>query len=411
MYNSFEPRDGAAPLTQEELLLVDEYRRAGVRQKAASAFTGIPSVPTHNTRSSAAYIPNPETVTLNDPLLEQEANRKRLQWAVLGLNLLLLTALVHPGFNQGLENILGVSNTQAPSLPDAPGVAPSLPVLPSPESIAPVPQLPSPGGAPATPPPAPSLPTPSAPVLPAPPSNDPMPKEEPPAAPVKPTPLPDAPGRGQVTDAQLAHRVLAYFNKRGWKYRQGKGRYNIAYIQAMDLDNTLNQGRYNHFDDVRLIFEVINGAPRIVGKWQATTKPGDYYYRNPMNPKGTATLKTRVQFEAWIMGVHRRGDHPALVQHGGPVTVVRRSEAHPSGPAPAPGSEDTGMFGINQHGVVGANMPRDDIRRASAGCLVGQNWDEHRVFINHLRSDKDFRGNPGFVWTTGVIPGIDILVR
>ena len=405
------------PLSEDELLLVDEFRRAKVRREAASVFSSTPNLAptaiqyptdTYPVAQSQPYLDahtkSVET-PVEDPQVLEMVRLKRGRWAVLGVNILIASVLFNPGLNQSLEAFLGLSNALQSISPS--GTQP----LPSPSSPPLQEPLPTPDTTPSPVPGQPPVPSPAQPA----PNTNPTPNPSP-ALPEPATPAPTQPVQpdrgGVVSDAQLAQFVLAYFRKNNWVVREGARRYNIAYIQTMDMDNTLNGGRYNAFDDARVLFEVINGQPRIVGKWQATTRPGDYYYRNPMNGKGTAHLQTRRQFRAWIMGVHRRGDHPALVQHGGPVNVLR-TNGRPSTVTgdPPEGRPDQGFFGINQHGVVNQNMDREDIQRASAGCLVAQNWSDHTQFIQYLRNDADFVANPKYVWHTGIIPGRDILRR
>lgn len=80
--------------------------------------------------------------------------------------------------------------------------------------------------------------------------------------------------------------------------------------------------------------------------WPCVTRPGLRYVREPMNPKGTATLEPGQYRRS-----HRRGLHhgrPALVQVR-PVTVRRSSGL------------DVGLFGVNVHDVADPN----DL----AGCM------------------------------------------
>lgn len=401
------------PLSEDELLLVDEFRRAKVRQQAASVFS-VPVAPYQQPQLaptviqppiiSQPYTNPPIQTPIENPEATEAIKRRRGWWIITGVNLLIVTIIINPGLNQAFENYLGLANAFQNINPPTPTLPPTQP-LPTPQQPE---ELPTPSPTPSPPTPNPPVPSPPSPSVPKPPAPSPAPPQP------NPNPAPPSQGGqgGPVTDADLARYILAYFRKNNWVVREGARRYNIAYIQTMDLDNTLNAGRYNAFDDARILFEVVNGQPRIVGKWQATTRPGDYYYRNPMNRKGTAHLQTRRQFRAWVMGVHRRGDHPALVQLGGPVTVLR-TDGRPSTNTgdPPEGRPDIGYFGINQHGVVGQNMDRTDLQRASAGCLVAQNWSDHTQFIQYLRNDVDFVANSRYVWTTGVIPGRDILSR
>lgn len=227
------------------------------------------------------------------------------------------------------------------------------------------------------------------------------------APPVKPSSKPSAkPQAGvelqegkSISNAQLAQSIVDYAKSRGWVLREGPNRYNIFYVQGMDPDNSLNKSRYNAFDDLRILLVIEGGVPRIVAKWIATTKPGDYYHKYPMNKKGVSYIKPG-QYRAWIMGYHRSFLHPALVQLGGPVTVLRDNKR-----------PDTGFFGINQHGVLNRNVSRDTVDRASAGCLVVPTWAHQQQFVAYMRKDADFQRDNSYRFYTGIIPGRQLRLR
>ena len=62
--------------------------------------------------------------------------------------------------------------------------------------------------------------------------------------------------------------------------------------------------------------------------------------------------------------------------------------------------------GINQHS--GLNQSPSNIGKLSAGCLVGQNDDEHKKFMKILRGDPRFIANHGYKFMTTVIAGDDL---
>jgi hypothetical protein len=61
-----------------------------------------------------------------------------------------------------------------------------------------------------------------------------------------------------------------------------------------------------------------------------------------------------------------------------------------------------GVFGINQH--WGFDLPRSDIGRASAGCLVGRTKAGHRAFLELCRSDPRREANHGYRFLTTIMP-------
>lgn len=82
--------------------------------------------------------------------------------------------------------------------------------------------------------------------------------------------------------------------------------------------------------------------------WQLETEPGRPYLAKPMNPLGTAIMKAGQYRSAYQEGLHN--GRPALVQVG-PVTVYRDADRDRECEI-VPGSEDTGLFGVNIHDIT-----------------------------------------------------------
>jgi hypothetical protein len=61
-----------------------------------------------------------------------------------------------------------------------------------------------------------------------------------------------------------------------------------------------------------------------------------------------------------------------------------------------------GLFGVNQH--WGFDLPKADIRSASAGCLVGRTKKGHRDFMALLKADPRYEASHGYRFMTAVIP-------
>jgi len=131
-------------------------------------------------------------------------------------------------------------------------------------------------------------------------------------------------------------------------------------------------GRVNHFDDsINIYYEQD-------GKWvhqafKATTYPGIPSLLKPINPKGSAILKTG-QYQ-YKKGKHK-GQYDALVQHG-PVTVYRdnnRDLIYNSL------NEETGFFGINIHK---ASLYTKVVGPDSYGCqVIKEGFDNFMSVIN-----------------------------
>jgi hypothetical protein len=195
----------------------------------------------------------------------------------------------------------------------------------------------------------------------------------------------------------LGFTVARYMLKAGMFVAQGKGLLNIAYLEGVSLDGTLNDDSANEWNDLRIVFEVIDGQVTERGRWAATTEPGWYWTaKRRGNPKGAARIAFG-QYKAWRVGIHRNS-HQALVQTGGTVTVHR--DYNCDGVRTAD-KLDTGYFGINQH--WGWDMKKVD--KASAGCLVGQSRDGHRNFMTLVKTDKRYQVNSQYSFFTAVLAG------
>jgi len=80
-----------------------------------------------------------------------------------------------------------------------------------------------------------------------------------------------------------------------------------------------NSNEVNKFDDyIGVVFLTDKRGEKdafkvIVRYYPATTTPGSYYLKHPMNPKGSAILPLGEHSDLWRKGYHR-GRYPALVQ-------------------------------------------------------------------------------------------------
>jgi len=60
-----------------------------------------------------------------------------------------------------------------------------------------------------------------------------------------------------------------------------------------------------------------------------------------------------------------------------------------------------GLFGINQH--CGYDFSREDVRTASAGCLVGRTRPGHSAFMKLCKADPRYQVNHGYRFITSVL--------
>jgi hypothetical protein len=201
----------------------------------------------------------------------------------------------------------------------------------------------------------------------------------------------------------IPSRIVKYLLSKNYLVFTGLKEYNIVYVEGINEDWSLNSDTPNEFNDRRIVIEVVEGVPKIVNHWQATTEPGSHYTYNPMNSLGAARIKFG-QYKAWAVGMHGNADrHEALVQ-AAPITVYRDFDRN----FQRTGDKlDTGLFLVNQH--WGYDAPANDIKNASAGCLVGRRREGHREFMAIIKQDRRYVANKDYIFYTTVIPGDDLV--
>ncbi|MEG4959869.1 MULTISPECIES: hypothetical protein [unclassified Microcoleus] len=196
----------------------------------------------------------------------------------------------------------------------------------------------------------------------------------------------------------FAQRIIQYMEQEDYEISRGRGEKNIVYVEGSDVNGIGNDDRPNYFNDLRIIIAFNDKfQPVIEGIWIASTEPGYYYTDNPMNPKGAARIGFG-QYVAWQVGLHGYSNpHESLIQVG-EVKVHRdyNRDMKRTGDR-----IEWGYFGINQH--WGFSYPVNDIRDASAGCLIGRLWEEHLDFMARVKNDRRYLFDSGFVFPTTII--------
>lgn len=145
----------------------------------------------------------------------------------------------------------------------------------------------------------------------------------------------------------------------------------------------------NSFDDTIYVFFNNSEGKLVEHKFPATTDPGTYWLRNPMNPQGTAILKEGQYLNCYGLGLHR-GKYLAVVQKR-PVTVIRDYDRDAILDF-MNGKEENGLFGINIHRAseIGTTKVVD---KYSAGCQVFSNQTEFIKFLQLCERHKNLYGN------------------
>lgn len=204
----------------------------------------------------------------------------------------------------------------------------------------------------------------------------------------------------------FASRIVKYMQLKNYWLARLPGFLNLVYVEGANKDGSLNDDAFNKFNDRRLVLTIEAGKPTLVFNVLATTEPGKFYTENPLNPGGAARIAFG-QYKAWVVGLHNIGKpnrHEALVQKGRlPVHRDKNKDGKRTGDFIDVGDS----FGINQHS--GFNASPDNIGKASAGCLVGQNHEEHKQFMALVKTDPRFKkASRAYVFMTTVIAGDDL---
>ncbi len=150
----------------------------------------------------------------------------------------------------------------------------------------------------------------------------------------------------------------------------------------------------NRFDDEIHVFYKNSLNQWIHYVFPATTDPGTYWLKNPMNPQGTAILSQGQYKNAYQIGLHR-GKYYALVQVR-PVTVLRDYDRNAILDFQN-GRPETGMFGVNIH-HASVNGTTKTVDNYSAGCQVFSNINEFNLFMQLSEKHKQLYGN-SFTYT------------
>lgn len=202
----------------------------------------------------------------------------------------------------------------------------------------------------------------------------------------------------------LAGKIVKYMLKKEYWIARVVNCVNIAYVEGMNANGTPNKDKPNNFNDLRMVIGINSKrVPFIRGIWEATTEPGKYYTENPMSDKGAARIKFG-QYRAWAVGEHGVGihKHEALRQ-------VENLPVHRDLNKDFKRTNDEieiGMFGINQH--WGYDNPVGNVGRASAGCLVGRERDEHKTFMKIIKTDPKYKVNNRYRYHTTIIAGNEL---
>lgn len=181
--------------------------------------------------------------------------------------------------------------------------------------------------------------------------------------------------------------MLKLLESKGYKVYDRPYELNIVGVRKNDVVA-------NNFDDTIYTFWK-NDKGEWEGKtYNATTDPGTYWLKNPMNVDGTAILKEGQYVNAYKIGKHL-GQYDALVQVK-PVTVIRDYDRNAVLDFNN-GKETTGLYGINIHRASAINNLQN-VDKWSAGCQVIQSPLGFKDFMQSVEKHRGLYGN-NFTYT------------
>lgn len=145
----------------------------------------------------------------------------------------------------------------------------------------------------------------------------------------------------------------------------------------------------NRFDDEIHVF-----YKATAGKWKyhvfkATTDPGTFWLRNPMQEQGTAILSQGQYVDAYQVGMHQ-GQYKALIQCKA-VTILRDYNRNAKLDF-LNGKKSKGIYGINIH-KANAQGTTKYVDSYSAGCQVFENAEGFVKFLLLCEYHRKLYGN------------------
>lgn len=203
----------------------------------------------------------------------------------------------------------------------------------------------------------------------------------------------------------LAAAICKYAQKKGYCLSQGERQYNIFCIEGMNCNGSLNDNALDDWNARRIVIEILEAAPKIIGNWACTTRPGQQPDENPPNSEGCAFVAFG-QYKAWSVGLHygsgRRPPYEALVQTG--AIDIWRDTNH-TGTRSGKFLRDSTGNDINlHHGYGAANVGWN-----SEGCLTAQDDSGHFDFMALIKKDLRFVADNSYEYYVAVLPGWEVV--
>ena len=151
------------------------------------------------------------------------------------------------------------------------------------------------------------------------------------------------------------------------------------------------------FNDTEFVFYKNDRGTWVFNSFVITTDPSDFYLLKPINPKGTAIVKSGQYIDLWNFGFHKgRPDHKALVQVN-PIKVYRDNNLDAFKNF-YESSVEEGVFGINNHHAAKGIITKF-IGAYGAGCQVHADCNRYDNEFIPLIERSVLYGNHHFSYT------------
>jgi hypothetical protein len=180
-------------------------------------------------------------------------------------------------------------------------------------------------------------------------------------------------------DPAFITNLIDFYKSKKYVLNEKLNQVNIVGIRS---DSTAS----NKFDDLIIVFYKYESGWKGY-EYPATTDPGTYYLKNPMNVDGTAILMLG-QYQ-YKIGLHQ-GKYKALVQRG-KVDVLRDYDRNAILDF-FNGKKASGFFGINIHRANPSGLSAN-VDKWSAGCQVFADSTDFNHFLNIVENSVDLYGN------------------
>ena len=203
--------------------------------------------------------------------------------------------------------------------------------------------------------------------------------------------------------SSLAARAVRLLRAQGCWLSRHPDTVNIVYLEGVDSDGKINDDRPNVFNDLRMLIRVEQGKVKLAGCWEGTTEPGKHWTEEGISEHAKKYGAARIafgQYYAWSVGDYHGVD---ALRQSGDIMVCRdlNKDYERTGDM-----RETGNFAIHHHG--GYDYPVSDLRRSSAGCLVGRTMSGHEDFMSLVKRDARHRASSGYRFTTTVMDGTQL---